>query len=175
MTKVNKSNESSTLVGKLLALAHDILHLAPAEDPATQVATPAGLDSIMMSDNTPVEKVITSVILKSDEERRLVTGVVMVPDEEDTHGDSFDAPQIEEAAYEFMASYQTIGLQHAGDTYEVRIVESYIAREESVIGDQEIKKGSWVMTVKINSDALWGAVKSGTFTGFSIGGFAERV
>ena len=40
---------------------------------------------------------------------------------------------------------------------------------------QVVKKGSWVISVKVISDRLWKMVKDGELTGFSIGGRGERV
>lgn len=117
---------------------------------------------------------VTAEIFKAIEEKRLVTGVVMEPGEFDAHGDITMADEIENAAYVYMLNSQVVGDQHSQPA-PAKIVESYIAPQDLTIGDQAVKEGSWVMTVKVEDDEMWEAVKSGDYTGFSIGGFAQKV
>jgi uracil-DNA glycosylase family 4 len=121
--------------------------------------------------------IMRSAIAKSDEgEMRLVTGVVMEPDEFDTHGDFTLAGDIEQAAYGYLFNSQVVGDQHSqAAPSDVRVVESYIAPTDFEIGEETVKQGSWVMTVQVLDDEMWEGVKSGKYTGFSIGGFAEKV
>jgi Putative phage serine protease XkdF len=122
---------------------------------------------------------------RGDSEKRLVTGIVLEPDEVDAQKDWERAEVIERAAHNFLANYNRpstdggtlIGLMHK--TFEgvgVELVESYIAPEEFHLGgtakSKKVKKGSWVMTVHISSDKTWKDVKSGKLTGFSVGGTA---
>ncbi len=55
------------------------------------------------------------------------------------------------------------------------MVESFLAPVEFEEGGQTIRKGSWVLAVKVFDDELWESVKSGERTAFSIAGTAERV
>ena len=43
------------------------------------------------------------------------------------------------------------------------------------IGGVRLRKGTWLLAVRILSDELWEQVKGGELTGFSIGGSARRV
>lgn len=116
---------------------------------------------------------IAKAEFESDE--RLVTGIVLQPDIIDAHQDIISAPVIKEAAHDFLARYNLsnqLGVQHKLFKQQIDLVESYIAPTELVLGGQEVKKGSWIMTVKVNDDALWGMVKGGALTGFSIGAIA---
>lgn len=113
---------------------------------------------------------------KSEGEKRLVTGIVLEPDEVDSQGDTISAEAIERSAHRFLARYNrgaSMGLMHKmfGDI-GVDLAESYITQEDTTIGDEAVKKGSWVMTVKVVEDELWEKIKSGAITGFSIGGTA---
>ncbi len=53
-----------------------------------------------------------------------------------------------------------------------KVVESYVAPQDIEIEDVKVKKGSWIIAVKIIDDTLWDAIKEGEFTGFSLGGYA---
>jgi uracil-DNA glycosylase family 4 len=117
---------------------------------------------------------VTSEIFKKEDEKRCVTGVVMEPGEFDAHGDVTSADEIENAAYVYMLNSQVVGQQHS-EPAPAKIVESYIAPVDMEIGGGFVKQGSWVMTVKVDDDDLWDAVKAGDYTGFSIGGFAQKV
>lgn len=112
---------------------------------------------------------------KDDEEERFVYGVVMEPDETDTQGDTQDATEIRQAAHKFLEDFGNIGLQHQTFvTGRVKILESFIAPEGFSINGHTVKKGSWIMGVRVLDDVLWKAVKDGSLTGFSIGGKAVR-
>lgn len=118
------------------------------------------------------------VVKKGDTDERYVLGVVAEPEETDTQGDTQKAETIKKAAYSFLEDFRNIGLQHkAFINGSVKIVESYIARaDEGQPGDANyVKKGSWLMAVRVLDDALWKSIKTGDITGFSFGGYAERV
>lgn len=115
------------------------------------------------------------VLLKNfSSEKKLVYGEVLVPDVEDSQGDLVSAEEIEKAAHEYLRNFRLVG-----DTHETlapaEVVESYIAPVDFTPESGEpIRKGSWVMVVKIQSDELWEEVRKGGYTGFSIGGEAYR-
>ena len=102
-------------------------------------------------------------------------GIVAEPDATDTQGDFQRAETIRRAAYWYMEHHQHIGLQHKlliDDS--ARILESYIARCDMTIEGVDIKKGTWLMAVRILNDEVWSGVKAGTITGFSFGGRGHR-
>jgi len=112
-------------------------------------------------------------------EERYVLGIVLEPqdpnDPRDSQGDVYDAETIRQAAYLFMEEYRNIGLQHSGLINDkVKILESWIQHEDTVIGGQNVLAGSWLMAVRVLDDDLWAAVKDGRITGFSIGGTGKR-
>ena len=55
------------------------------------------------------------------------------------------------------------------------MLESYLAPTDFTIGELAVRKGTWLLAVRVLSDELWERVKSGDLTGFSIGGSARRV
>ncbi|EPF11357.1 hypothetical protein ICA_02788 [Bacillus cereus BAG1O-3] len=114
-------------------------------------------------------------ILKTEEEKQLVTGVVYEPDVEDSHGDKMTAEEIEKAAYTFMENYQHIDKQHDEIAGKGTVVENWIAKSDMTVGEQEVQAGTWLMTVRVDDADTWEEIKKGEVTGFSMGGFGERV
>jgi len=109
-------------------------------------------------------------------ELRLVTGIVLEPNEVDAHNDYEKPETIRKTAHKFLSNYNKdtrMGLMHSEfDDIGIELVESYIAPVKLTLNKKMIKKGSWVMTVHVSSDSVWNKVKSGDLTGFSIGGIA---
>jgi DNA adenine methylase len=56
----------------------------------------------------------------------------------------------------------------------VKILESYVAPVEFEIDGKRVKRGTWLLAVRVAEDGLWRQIKSGELTGFSIGGSAHR-
>ncbi len=116
-----------------------------------------------------------TVFWKKDEAQRLVTGIVLEPETTDSQKDIYSEDEVRKAALGFMEEFQNMGLMHKKLVNgKVKLVESFIARSAFKEGGQSVKKGTWLITVRIIDDALWKSVKSGELTGFSIGGSAVR-
>ncbi len=109
-------------------------------------------------------------------DERYVLGIVLEPEEVDAQGDIYSAEEIRSAAHRFMETFQGLGVMHRfrvnGD---VKILESYLAPADFELGGQNIRRGTWLLAVRILSDELWEQVKDGELAGFSIGGSARRV
>ena len=112
-------------------------------------------------------------ILKSDDEARIVYGVVLEPDTVDLQGDVLTLDTIENAAHKYLITHRTVGDSHSRAA-GAEVVESYLAPADLELGGQIISRGTWIMGVHVTDDDLWQAVKSGDYTGFSIGGVGER-
>ena len=142
---------------------------------------PIDTDEVSMSWHVPTEKADlswTMPFLKKDDEERIVTGIVLEPEEIDAQGDIVSEEAIKEAAYRFLAKFNKdteLGFMHkAFGDLGMSLVESWIAREDTEMGGNPVKKGSWVMSVRIDkNDTLWKKVKEGKISGFSIGGVAR--
>jgi hypothetical protein len=112
--------------------------------------------------------------------KHLVYAVVLEPDpnngEGDAQGHTYTADAVEEAAH-FYAQFMSLDDQHGVfiDRGRARVVESYIAQEAFMLGDQLVKKGSWVMVVKIMDEALWAKVERGEWRAFSVEGYSKHV
>lgn len=117
-------------------------------------------------------------IFKADGEKQIVYGVVLAPNETDLQEDWMRPEEIEKTAHFFMMNGQTIGREHQEKAAKVVPVESYIAPAdfqcEGQYGDQVVKKGSWVLGVKVMDPEDWEKVKNGEYTGFSVGGWGQR-
>lgn len=115
-------------------------------------------------------------IIKADE-KRLVTGIVLQPEVVDAQGDIIGAEVISSAAHNFLAYYNKktqLGLQH--EVFKVpgiELVESWVAPVDMKLNGRDILAGTWMMTVRVMNDEVWNRVKSGSLTGFSIGGVAK--
>ncbi|MEK5013653.1 XkdF-like putative serine protease domain-containing protein [Bacillus sp. FSL L8-0315] len=132
--------------------------------------------AIMKSESAKQHNISKQVpILKTEEEKQLVTGVVYEPDVEDSHGDKMTVEEIEKAAYTFMENYQHIDKQHDEIAGKGTVVENWIAKSDMTVGEQEVKAGTWLMTVRVDDADTWEEIKKGEVTGFSMGGFGERV
>ena len=109
-------------------------------------------------------------------DERYVLGIVLEPEVVDAQGDIYSVKEIRSAAHRFMETFQGLGLMHRlrvnGD---VKILESYLTPADFELGGQEIRRGTWLLVVRILSDELWEQVKDGALAGFSIGGSARRV
>ena len=119
-------------------------------------------------------------IIKVDDEKRLVYGTVYAPneDEGDAHEDYMTAAEIEKAAHNFLAKSNTVkatDTQHNLQPVEgVAIVESAVLKGTHEILKDEVP-GTWYIVTKVENDEVWKSVKDGSYTGFSLYGFAERV
>ena len=111
------------------------------------------------------------VVLKSvDEDQRLFLGVVLEPEEFDLHKDIYSSEEIRKAC-ESEREYLQSNVQHSiqVDSTVMEVTKSFIQEVEATIGDQVVKAGTWLREAKIHNDSIWDCVKSGEFTGWSIG------
>lgn len=114
-------------------------------------------------------------VVKADTENHYITGIVYEPMTEDAHGNYMTESEIVKAAYGFAKNGNKIDLQHNFESIDgASVVESWIAKSDTVIGETEIKKGTWLMTVELSGNAdVWDAVEKGELTGFSMGGVGK--
>jgi len=138
----------------------------PRKQPASESAAPA----------EDTESKLYIPIAKANAEEQTVTGVVLQPEVTDAQGDIYSADVIRKAAHKFLSNYNKatkLGLQHKNFKKQFDLVECYTAPQSLIINGKTIKEGSWIMTVKVLSAAIWKKVKKGEITGFSIGGKAK--
>jgi site-specific DNA-adenine methylase len=113
-------------------------------------------------------------LLKTGEER-YVLGVVLEPETVDAQSDIYSAAEVREAAHRFMEEYQNVGLMHQDLVNgRVKILESYLAPAPFDLDGTQVRKGTWLLAVRVLDAELWAQIKAGELTGFSIGGSAVR-
>lgn len=115
-------------------------------------------------------------LVKLAKEEQKVTGVVLEPDVFDAQKTTISAEVIRKAAHGFLAGLNVttkLGVQHKDFKKSFELCESYIAPIDFALGDKTIKKGSWIVILKILSKKIWEKIKKGEITGFSIGGKAK--
>ena len=116
-------------------------------------------------------------IVKADIYKQIVYCVVLAPDETDLQGDIMTAEDIEETAHDYLLEARVIGSGHA-KPMDAGVVECYIAptdfESDGQFGPQKVKKGSWVIAIKIQDRQEWNKVLNGEYTGVSVGGLGQR-
>lgn len=121
-----------------------------------------------------VSKDILIFFIKEDEQ--IVGGVVYEPMEVDLHDDFASADDIRDACYDFMENVKVFKLSHKGSPLgnKIRILENYLAPADLEINKQKIKKGSWLIVLKIVDKKIWQDIKDGKINAFSMAGRAKR-
>ena len=113
---------------------------------------------------------ILEAVQKADESH-YVTGIVYEPMVEDTQGNYMTEEEITKAAYWYAENGKNVDIQHSFNPIDgASVVESYIAKCDEEINGKSVKKGSWVMTMKIDDPKIFDAIQKGDITGFSMGG-----
>ena len=125
----------------------------------------------------------------TDEEKRIVTGAAMVPNQEIIRMDAENNPYFvyftEETilkAQEIFAKYgktKSTNFEHKTGLRDVTVVESWIVTDpkndkSNALGFSDIPKGSWFVSYKVDNDKLWEMVKAGEVKGFSIEGVFSK-
>lgn len=116
-------------------------------------------------------------ILKAVAHKQIVYGVILEPNEIDAQDDFMDPEEIEKAAHRYLSKSRVIGSSHE-KPIDAEPVESFIAPQDLELdgqyGPQKVKKGSWILGVKVHDPKEWQKILDGDYTGFSVGGLGER-
>lgn len=105
-----------------------------------------------------------------DDAKQIVYGVVLEPNEIDSHGDTITMEEVEKAAHGYALTPMVIGDGHTKKA-KAQSIETFVYNPEVL---KEVKPGSWVMAVKVHSKKLWKGIQDGDYTGFSIGALVKR-
>lgn len=123
---------------------------------------------------------------EADTEERFVLSLVLEPNDgssadaplsPDTQGDIYSPDEIRTTAHGWMEKGGKIDLGHnwrAIGKDKVRVVETYIAPSTFELNGYTVRKGSWLLGLRVLDDDLWSAVKSGRIGAYSVGGSATR-
>jgi len=112
-------------------------------------------------------------LIKKAGDERIVYGVVLRPNFVDSQGDTMTADDVEAAAHYYLENARTIGLRHQGRLAGA-VLESYIAPVDFTLGRGDVKKGDWVLVIRVDNDEVWQQIKDGDLDAFSVGGFGTR-
>lgn len=113
----------------------------------------------------------TKLIKQMNQELMQVTYVAMIPGV-DLTGDFTSELDVRLAKESFHKSAQRTNLFHVAMTDSFSVIESYLAPVDMQFEVATVTKGSWLITLQINSEELWQMIKSGEINGISIGATA---
>lgn len=161
------------------------IHEMPDGDVTGQGMAPAAEEGEARPDREEMSKSERPVrLLKADtsqdtggeKDERFVFGVVLVPDEVDSQGETYTADEVRKAAHSFMEHFGgIIKVMHQGRAIDgIKVIETYVTKQKEAHGGETLPVGTWLMGTRVQDDELWMAVKRGEFTGYSIGGTALR-
>lgn len=128
-------------------------------------------DALVKADPATEERYVMSLVLEPND------GTAGAPLKPDTQGDVYSAAEVRKTAHGWMEKGGQVDLQHNWQPLgnaKVRVLESYIAPVDFKLGDYAVRKGSWLLGLRVLDDTLWSAIKSGTIGAFSVGGTAIR-
>ena len=121
-------------------------------------------------------------VLKFDAERQYVFGWASVAITKDGHqvedlqGDLIDVDDLEQAAYDFARDYRSTGVMHQGDVVG-QMIESFMVTPDKLeamgLPPDALPQGHWV-GFHIPDAEIFGKIRDGSFSGFSIQGDAVR-
>ena len=149
------------------------------------VSAPA-IEKDFMHFNSEVDKF---KFKSTDEEKRIVTGPAMIPNQEIIRLDAEGKPyfvffteETVEKAQEVFAKYgktKTTNFEHEDSTLEgATVVESWIVKDpkndkSNALGF-DVPVNTWMVSYKVDNDELWEKVKKGEVNGFSIEGVFSK-
>lgn len=118
--------------------------------------------------------------LKIDEEKKMVSGPVLIPDQpiyRNQGGRQFyikySKDTIAKMALNFFKSHRNTegNVEHVVPVNGITYFESYLLNKERGLAPKEFENlpdGTWILTAKVENNDVWDLVKSGELTGFSI-------
>ena len=127
---------------------------------------------------------------QTDEEKRIVLGPAMIPDQKIYRKDSlgnpyyvyFSSDTIKMIAEKYMRNkyIDNNDEMHDGKAVsDVYVVESWIKESENDkstdFGYSDLPVGTWFVSMKVRNDSTWAKVKEGKLNGFSVSGYFEEV
>lgn len=150
-----------------------------------------GIEIISLVDFPAVERNFIAleaekVMLKADDERHVVTGVALIPNQKiyrrDENGEyyiTFSKDAIERIATKFFADHNStnVNLMHEVNVDGCVYFESYLVDKERGIYPKdfgELPDGTWCVSCKVLNPEVWKLVKDGTLRGFSVEGVCRE-
>ena len=125
-----------------------------------------------------------------DEEKHIVLGPAMIPDQKIFRKDSLGNPYyvffspdtIKMIAEKYMRNkyIDNNDTMHDGKAIkDIHVLESWIKEDtsdkSSKYGFSDLPVGTWFVSMKVNNPDVWSKIKAGELNGFSVSGFFEEV
>ncbi|MCP4568947.1 MAG: hypothetical protein GY841_15335 [FCB group bacterium] len=120
-------------------------------------------------------------------EERIVFAPVLEPNDgddgtpldPDKQKEIYSTEAVRKTAHYWMENGGVIGLMHRFDvSQDVTILETYIAPVNFTFeydgSKYKVRKGVWLLMVRVNNDEMWKAIKEGKLGAFSVGGSAIK-
>ena len=152
-----------------------VAHLPQRSRPDTVTSV---LSQLRTGETQDGDRTRTIKVLKAERstEERYVLGIVLEPEVEDSQDDIYSIDEIRQAAHGFMEDARRVGEMHRALLRQGAVIlENYLAPADVVIDGQRVKKGTWLLGLRIKDDRVWSEIRAGRYTGLSIGGSALRV
>jgi len=115
-----------------------------------------------------------ATILKADEDKRIVCGVVLEPGTFDLQRDRLSADEIRRSGEDYLKESRIFFDRHRKPA-RAELVKFWFAEDDQKVLGQLVKAGSWVLCVHVSDDKIWDKIKRGEYTGFSVGGRGVRI
>lgn len=127
-------------------------------------------------ENDTVEFAVT------ENEKRMITGPALIPDKlifrndrkRGKHYLTMTSETIEQASQKFLKDFNqsSVSVDHLTRVQNMTIVESWIIEDpdndKSAALGFKLPKGTWMISMKVDNDSVWEAIKEGRLNGFSI-------
>lgn len=121
----------------------------------------------------------TTIQLKMDDEKRIVSGPALIPDQPIYRNQGgrrfyikYSQATIEKMALNFFKKHRNTegNVEHEIPVNGITYFESYLVNKQRGISPKEfdLPDGTWFLSAKVEDDDVWRLIKSGELTGFSI-------
>lgn len=120
-------------------------------------------------------------------EERIVFAPVLEPNDgsegaplnPDKQNEIYSAEAIRKTAHYWAENGGVVGLMHRLDVSpEVSMLETYLAPVDFTFENDgntyEVRKGTWLLCLRIHNDEMWESIKKGELGAFSVGGLAIK-
>ena len=152
----------------------------------------SGIDLISLVDKPAVKRNFIALneqkeVKLSDinEEKQIITGVVLVPEEKifrNIDGEKFYMAFSEDAIEKYAMLYLKqhnqfqVNKEHSEPVGDVYVFESWLVEnpendKANALGFENLVKGMWFISMKVDNDEAWEEVKENVINGFSVEGF----
>jgi len=128
---------------------------------------------------------IRTICKAADE--HFVLGEVLVPEEEDAHGEIYDAPETRKCCHYWMEHGQgRFAFKHSTQDgqllfgNEITLLENYIMPADATLtamdgSKRKVKAGTWMVAARVNDEDIWQKMKNGEIRSWSVGMYCREV